>query len=309
MTKSTKTINHLIIFKDNSINKILVCAIILLFVITSFSAAHPQNPTTITTTDDQTRSIVWDVTVNFNEPGGAYDYTVFGEATDAHDGPPADSYDTVKPPAPMPSYIRAWLNDNLPFPYDMLWKDYRHYPGINKIWNLSVQWVPSDSVSPTTITLTWGPSAINSTEYSSITLCTGGGTPIKNMLLYGTYSFNCPAYIPQEFKIICLVNQPPNIPSNPNPSNSSTGVSVNADLSWTGGDPDSGDTVTYDVYFGTSSSPPKLVGNQSGLSYDPGTLAYNTPYYWRIVAWDNHGTSCAGPLWHFRTAYIPNRPP
>lgn len=308
MKKSRKRIKHLIVFKDNFINKILVLAIILLFVITSFSAAQPQNPTTITTTDDQTRSIVWDVTVNFNEPGGAYDYTVFGEAPDARDGPPADAYDVLKPPAPMPPYIRAWLNDNLPFPYNKLWKDYRHYPGINKIWNLSVQWTPSDDASPTTITMVWDSTEINSTEYISISLCTNGGTPLKNMLLESSYSFTCPANIPQGFKIICIANQPPNVPSNPNPSNGSTGVSVNANLSWTCSDPD-GDSLTYDVYFGVGSSPPKVASNISVSTYNPETLAYYTYYYWRIVAWDSHGASRAGPLWYFRTAVMPNRPP
>jgi hypothetical protein len=35
--------------------------------------------------------------------------------------------------------------------------------------------------------------------------------------------------------------------------------------------------------------------------YDPGTLEYGTLYYWRIVAWDSHGASTEGPLWHFST--------
>jgi hypothetical protein len=306
LQKSGKRIKHLIVFKDNSLNKILVLPIILLFVITSFSAAQPQNPTTITTTDDQARGIVWDVTVNFNEPGGAYEYTVFGEAPDANDGPPADAYDVLKPPAPMPPYIRAWLNDNLPFPYNKLWKDYRHYPGINKIWNLSVQWTPSDDVSPTTVTMVWDPTEINSTEYISIMLCTTGGTPLKNMLLESSYSFSCPANIPQGFKIICVANQPPNVPSNPTPSNGSTGVSVNADLSWTCSDPD-GDSLTYDVYFGVGSSPPKVASNISVSTYDPGPLSYSTLYYWKIVAWDSHSASAAGPLWHF-TTHINNPP-
>jgi hypothetical protein len=104
-------------------------------------------------------------------------------------------------------------------------------------------------------------------------------------------------------------NDPPNTPSSPNPANHATGVSVNADLSWTGGDPNPGDTVTYDVYFGTTSPPPQVASGQSGTTYDPGTMNYNTQYYWKIVAWDNHGASTSGPIWDFTTENLaPNQP-
>ena len=89
--------------------------------------------------------------------------------------------------------------------------------------------------------------------------------------------------------------------SNPSPPNHATGVAIDADLSWTGGDPDVGDTVTYDVYFGTSASPPLVSNEQVATTYDPGTLSYNTTYYWKIVATDNHGTSVDGPVWDFTT--------
>ncbi len=97
----------------------------------------------------------------------------------------------------------------------------------------------------------------------------------------------------------------PNRPSDPFPSNHATGVSTNANLSWTGGDPDLGDTVTYNVYFGTSPSPSlrATIGpygaTQSSMTYDPGTLVDGTTYYWRIVARDNHGITREGPVWDF----------
>jgi hypothetical protein len=102
-----------------------------------------------------------------------------------------------------------------------------------------------------------------------------------------------------------IQNTPPNIPSNPSPANDATGASINAHLSWTGSDPDAGNTVTYNVYFGNSSAAPMAMAsqNQAGTSYDPGTLAYNTTYYWKIVATDNYGASTIGPLWDFTTAY------
>jgi len=106
-----------------------------------------------------------------------------------------------------------------------------------------------------------------------------------------------------------LENNPPYAPSNPSPANGSTGVSVTANLEWSGGDPDVDDTVTYDVYFGTTSSPSHVAFNLSGLIYHPITMAYNIIYYWRIVAWDNHGAMRVGQLWHFTTMTAPNNPP
>jgi parallel beta-helix repeat protein len=104
-------------------------------------------------------------------------------------------------------------------------------------------------------------------------------------------------------------NQPPNQPSNPSPENGSTNVDVNADLYWKGGDPDPGDIVTYDVYFGDNSPPPLVENNQSDTSYDPKTMNYNTSYYWKIIAWDNLGASNESPIWNFFTLTTHNNPP
>jgi hypothetical protein len=105
------------------------------------------------------------------------------------------------------------------------------------------------------------------------------------------------------------MNHPPYQPSNPNPSNSSTSININIDLSWTGGDPD-GDPVTYDVYFGTNSTPPEVVSNQTATTYAPGTMNYNTTYYWKIIAWDNHSVFNESPMWEFTTESEPeNNPP
>jgi hypothetical protein len=108
-------------------------------------------------------------------------------------------------------------------------------------------------------------------------------------------------------------NTPPNIPSNPSPANHATDGSINAQLGWTGGDPDAGNTVTYNVYFGTSPTEPMATvsHNQTGTSYALGTLAYNTTYYWKIVATDNQGASTTGLLWDFTTmrkAEVPGAP-
>jgi hypothetical protein len=100
-------------------------------------------------------------------------------------------------------------------------------------------------------------------------------------------------------------NNPPDEPSDPDPQHGDTDVSIDADLSWTGGDPDPGDTVTYDVYFGTSSPPPQVATGQSATTYDPGIMEYETIYYWQIVVLDNHGGSTDGPIWEFTTELEP----
>jgi hypothetical protein len=104
------------------------------------------------------------------------------------------------------------------------------------------------------------------------------------------------------------VDDPPYMPSCPSPGDGATNVSLDVDLSWIGGDPNPGDIVAYWVYFGTSNPPPLLSINQTETSFDPGTLASFTTYYWRIKSWDDQGLSTLGPLWHFKTKYY-NRPP
>ena len=86
--------------------------------------------------------------------------------------------------------------------------------------------------------------------------------------------------------------------TSPSPSNSATGVSTTADLSWTAG---SG-TNSHNVYFGTDSTPDETEykGNQAGTTYDPGTLAYGTTYYWRIDEVGPGGTT-TGTVWSFTT--------
>jgi len=106
-----------------------------------------------------------------------------------------------------------------------------------------------------------------------------------------------------------LANVPPLQPNNPDPADGATNIAVNTDLSWTGGDLDPGDTVTYDVYFGTTNPPmTKISSNQSEVYYDPlGLINHTTTYYWRIVAWDNKGASTEGLNWSFTTGG--NQPP
>ncbi len=101
--------------------------------------------------------------------------------------------------------------------------------------------------------------------------------------------------------------------SNPNPLNNSINIDINTDLSWTGSSPDPLDTVSYNIFFGTTISPPVVEIVYYDTIYNPGILEYNTQYFWRIDSYGDIGGATTGPLWTFTTRddtppYIPSNP-
>ena len=95
---------------------------------------------------------------------------------------------------------------------------------------------------------------------------------------------------------------------NPNPPDDARNMPTDKQLSWTPG----ATAVTHDVYFGTDETEVTngtggtFKDNQPDAFYDPGTLAKDTKYYWRIDEKDNFGTTYPGDVWSFRT--IPDIP-
>lgn len=106
---------------------------------------------------------------------------------------------------------------------------------------------------------------------------------------------------------ISAANNSPNKPTNPFPADGATNQSLSLTLSWTGGDLDSTDTVTYDVYFGTITTPPQISNGQTKTTYIVPPLTSGIWYYWQIVSKDNHGSSTTGSIWKFKT--ISNQSP
>jgi len=104
-----------------------------------------------------------------------------------------------------------------------------------------------------------------------------------------------------EVEVFAAVPDPENLPepaTAPSPPDNASGTGLGADLEWTAG----AHTDTYDVYIGTVKplGPDAFLGNQPGTTYDPGPLAANTTYYWRVDAVNAEG-SIRGCTWSFTT--------
>ena len=90
---------------------------------------------------------------------------------------------------------------------------------------------------------------------------------------------------------------------NPFPSHGANDQPLDIELSWLNG----GGATSFNVYFGTDNTPDsgESKGNRSGTSYNPGTLSYDTTYYWRIDSKNSNGTT-TGDVWHFTTESSPS---
>lgn len=96
-----------------------------------------------------------------------------------------------------------------------------------------------------------------------------------------------------------LIGPPPAPPVLLSPANGSTGTSLTPVLNWAA----SGGAASYNVYFGTSPSPP-LATNITATSYSPPALRTNAVYYWKIAA-QNPGGVGASAIWSFTTQSMP----
>ena len=93
-------------------------------------------------------------------------------------------------------------------------------------------------------------------------------------------------------------DQRPLPPVDPHPNNGARDVGLDANLRWTSG----GFTTSYDVYFGTDSTPDsgEFQTPRGRTSFDPGPLSSGTEYFWRVDAKNATGTT-EGPVWSFTT--------
>lgn len=81
------------------------------------------------------------------------------------------------------------------------------------------------------------------------------------------------------------------------PANNSTGCPGATTLSWN----TAADATGYDVYFGTTNTPPLVSSNQAGTTYNAGNLAAGT-YFWRVEPRNAAGAATGCTTWTFSRA-------
>ena len=96
---------------------------------------------------------------------------------------------------------------------------------------------------------------------------------------------------------------PPTAPTTSNPANEATEIANTATLSWSGS---TNSPAGYKVYLSTDGTTFTQVADQTGSTYNHGSLwAYSTTFYWRVDAYNDYGTA-TGTVWHFTTAADPS---
>lgn len=103
---------------------------------------------------------------------------------------------------------------------------------------------------------------------------------------------------------VSLVSQLPTVPSCASalvPANAATNVAPCNALTWTAPTSTGCNTATsYDVYFGTSATPPFLA-NTTSTTYLP-VMAFSTTYYWQIIPKNGAGSATGCGIQSFTTA-------
>ncbi|KAA9327195.1 T9SS type A sorting domain-containing protein [Hymenobacter busanensis] len=91
----------------------------------------------------------------------------------------------------------------------------------------------------------------------------------------------------------------PSCVTNLSPANNATGLPRPVTISWASG---GGFPSGYDVYFGTTATPPLVSANQVGTTYTPTALAANTTYYYQIVPRNANGVATGCTVNQFTTS-------
>jgi len=74
-----------------------------------------------------------------------------------------------------------------------------------------------------------------------------------------------------------------------------------ATLEWSASDVDTGDTLTFDVFFGTTNLPVTKIGNNQTAKKLDVNIEPSKSYYWKVLVKDGKGGETIGQIWNFKT--------
>ena len=94
----------------------------------------------------------------------------------------------------------------------------------------------------------------------------------------------------------------PDFSFTPFPADETTDLAIDTTLSWNFSVPN-GNSIVYDVYFGTSNNPELVSSDQSDTTYNPDLLLPRQTYYWKIIAKDDESNTYPSPIWSFTTTH------
>lgn len=190
-------------------------------------------------------------------------------------------------------------------------------PGVNRYININDK--PATPTTPTsnspqcaavgvTITRVAPPSGVTWYWQSSASGTSTANSAVTNVVtVSGTYYLRAQnnttlCWSDASASITIAISPTAPVVGSPSPSNGNTtvcfgGTGAVSSISWGA----SAGATGYNVYFGTSTTPPLVSTNQAGLSYNIGTLAGATTYYWKIVPINGCGLTDPGTNWSFTT--------
>ena len=96
-------------------------------------------------------------------------------------------------------------------------------------------------------------------------------------------------------------NHAPFLPQLVLPINNTILNGTSTTLKWSATDVDTNDTLSFDVYLGTETSPTTKIADNKPVTSIDASLQSNKTYYWKVVVRDNKGGETNGQLWSFRT--------
>ncbi|MBM3287994.1 MAG: hypothetical protein FJY88_11690 [Candidatus Eisenbacteria bacterium] len=141
----------------------------------------------------------------------------------------------------------------------------------------------------------------NITTYTDRTEIIQGQTYYYRVLSYIRASFSEPS---ESVWAIAATNQTPRPPVAVTPPNGARDVPIGAlTLRWTASDPDAGDLLLYDVYWGTARNDMRLIAEAASATEvaAPEEIALNAHYFWQVKARDSKGAMGVGPIWGFNS--------